>query len=878
MATATATKTPVPRAPAPTSTPMPTYTAEEVIGIVHRHYERYVKDGHLDCEPIEYADGRDIHGYWEVTGRRGKYWDVHRTDHETGAVGRWDFDEEMGVVASNGWIPDDFTYFAPTPTPDPYIALSDVRQAMGNIDSYHADYVMVFLVDGPGLQLEMKFDITHDYESPDKARLHLIADAVGEWRCSPCGMLSSEHQTRMEEETIRIGDTAYTKDFPSTEWTSDIPDDDDFEIFRPVWEDSYLLDRDRVQFVGFEDLNGVSVYHFATDDPSIAAQMLIELLEYPDEVVEGSTRTDLWINTESHLIELIAFESDDIDASIMDFPSTATLKVSFDLDLSAFNEEVVPSIVAPEVIGAETGVVETSPSTPVSGTDQTSRTLWQEPPEYFEPGKTDNCDPNIHSSGLTADELPVDRFVYDPGIIFSDEAFTVMRRENSFGASSVTVPSYYPLRAYGDDDVPNGESYPEIQLFDDGTNGDLLANDGVYTRACLTVPYDLISDRNFTELLDLWVLDPSLRGSEAVFNNGNGVQINDSGFFIDIGDDYHKRWSSPGFLLFPGACSACQLILELFGDQFDFFSINTRDAVGGGSYIRVHDNIDGTGLTPSCANRSHCHEFPDGQEHQRLMGIINIWWPEMGGVTHEIGHGLLGIEAHDFPGPGIEAWNSGDGMHIDSDTTVVSNLMGPFWDPDRGWPYPVKLITPEFPEWGTEVYLTGNPDDGFRIEPRPLYRGRDTVHQIWSDIFLYMMGLVTPEEASGEIYYKLVNATMDGCESRDDMLLCTSNEVTAEKVIPFTTADFISKFGDWSLTFGEKTNRWNLGVLNISDRPHTEAEVTFLTKVWREYATSDTYENSWTNDVPWSYSTRGLSSINIDATQMLVSNATSTKP
>ena len=246
----------------------------------------------------------------------------------------------------------------------------------------------------------------------------------------------------------------------------------------------------------------------------------------------------------------------------------------------------------------------------------------------------------------------------------------------------------------------------------------------------------------------------------------------------------------------------------------------------------------------------------------------------MGGVTHEVGHGLLAIEGDDFPGLGIEAWKSGDGMHIESDTTVVSNLMGPFWDPDRGWPYPVKLITSEFPELGTEVYLTGNPDDGFRIEPTPLYRGRPTVRQIWSDIFLYMMGLLTPEEASGEIYYKLVNPTIEGCDSLDDKLLCTSNEVTAEKVIPFTTADFISRFGDWSLLFGEKTNRWNLGILNISDRPHTQAEVTFLTKVWREFATSDTYETSWTQDIPWSYSTRGLSSINIDATQILVSNET----
>ena len=230
-----------------------------------------------------------------------------------------------------------------TPAPDPYIALSDVRQAMGNIDSYHADYVMVLLVDGPGLQLEMRFDITHDYESPDKARVHLIAEILGE---------------RMDKEAIRIGNTVYTKEFPSTEWTSEIPDDDDdFEVFRPVWEDSYLLDRDRVQFVGFEDLDGVSVYHFETDDPSAAAQMLNVNWEFPDELVEGSTRTDLWINTESHLIERIAFENDEIDASILDFPSTVTLKFSFELTLSAFNKEVVPSIVAPAIVLPEPAVM-----------------------------------------------------------------------------------------------------------------------------------------------------------------------------------------------------------------------------------------------------------------------------------------------------------------------------------------------------------------------------------------------------------------------------------------------------------------------------------------------------------------------------------------
>jgi len=119
----TPTKIPIPQAPAPTSTPMPTYTAEEVIGIVHRHYERYVKDGHLDCEQIEYVDGRDIHGEWEVTTRRGKFWDVHRTDNETSSLHKWDFDETTGVVANNGWVGSCFLPPTPTATPTPTQAI-----------------------------------------------------------------------------------------------------------------------------------------------------------------------------------------------------------------------------------------------------------------------------------------------------------------------------------------------------------------------------------------------------------------------------------------------------------------------------------------------------------------------------------------------------------------------------------------------------------------------------------------------------------------------------------------------------------------------------------------------------------------------------------
>ena len=80
-------------------------------------------------------------------------------------------------------------------------------------------------------------------------------------------------------------------------------------------------------------------------------------------------------------------------------------------------------------------------------------------------------------------------------------------------------------------------------------------------------------------------------------------------------------------------------------------------------------------------------------------------------------------------------------------------------------------------------------------------------------------------------------------------------------MIEFTVDDFITHFGSWSVEPNFKPSKLRLGILNISDRRHTTAEITFLTKVYREYATADTHQGQWTNDVPWLWSTQGLGEI-----------------
>lgn len=230
-------------------------------------------------------------------------------------------------------------------------------------------------------------------------------------------------------------------------------------------------------------------------------------------------------------------------------------------------------------------------------------------------------------------------------------------------------------------------------------------------------------------------------------------------------------------------------------------------------------------------------------------------WPGSGSITHELGHALLGMSTKDFPEPGECQWNAGDGMHIDSDVVATGVLAGPVWDPVRGFPHPVVV---EIDGVRREVYMVREPDGTFVLQPI------DDAHGVWADVFLYMMGIL-PLEETNETYYKLVNPSLAGCWSDEWEFVCPEGTVVQpERVIEFTTADLVARYGPWSARADFTPRDLELGVLNISDRRHTEAEITWFARLYREFAQGTDAHEPFYPSTPWRYSTRGLGQIDVD--------------
>jgi hypothetical protein len=446
--------------------------------------------------------------------------------------------------------------------------------------------------------------------------------------------------------------------------------------------------------------------------------------------------------------------------------------------------------------------------------------------------------------------------VMEPSIIFIDQTFTFLLKAAPDAPSlSVDLLRFGGYGVVGVDDVS--------LVFDDGTHGDLVAGDGIYTRSCLYVLEESLAGNDFVHSSNLWALSTALRGTETADYIAQGVRVNDAGFFIELGDEYSNRLTTRWRLLNPEYCQACLRAWQLAGDIFDFFAMSTRDPVGGAGYVRVHDNILGTGFNPPCEPRSYCYSIIDGQEHQKLTGIIWMGWPGIGGLNHELGHGFLGVETRNFPADGARAWNAGDLFHLDSDITVTGELAGPFWDPVRGWPHAVQLENEAGERF--ETYLTEDVDGIFRL------KALDDNNRIWDDILLYMMGLLPPEDVT-KTYYKLFNPRLSDCITEELNTVCTNDLVTAEELIPFTVTDFIAQFGTRSVPPYLDPKRIQMGVLNISDRPHTEAEIVWLTKAYREFVTSSEAVGQFIDGTPWSWATKGLSTIEINAALHTSSN------
>ena len=112
------------------------------------------------------------------------------------------------------------------------------------------------------------------------------------------------------------------------------------------------------------------------------------------------------------------------------------------------------------------------------------------------------------AASLTSGKLQI-----EPSIVFVDETFTVTYRtiggEGPWGVENTGIPEWLGF-------LIDNESGPH-DLFDDGTNGDAVAGDGVYSRSCLHLREDFLAHGQVArEYMGMGILDTSLRGGQMV--------------------------------------------------------------------------------------------------------------------------------------------------------------------------------------------------------------------------------------------------------------------------------------------------------------------------------------------------------------------------
>ena len=467
---------------------------------------------------------------------------------------------------------------------------------------------------------------------------------------------------------------------------------------------------------------------------------------------------------------------------------------------------------------------------------------------------------------IRKDLSPWDIAVY-PNIIFDDQEFKYFTK--------------------------NARNCRDISFFDDGTNGDDVPGDGLYTLSGVSIKKLIegkcLSDSQFKPTFSdavkgythlyggikrgrLLVIDSKLRGTVKYKDFGNGLMGTDYALFYSLGDEYEYVYSDKNWPLHNPVDSKAGLrVLKKFGNVFDYLVFVPEKQFGGAGYVRVIDNVKGimTYNKKSYYNFGQ-NVFPKGYKtYNKLKG--NIWYGEWNtnNLNHEFGHSVgIGPPVVDFPGNGV-SWNSQDRMHINSSSTVSNVMTGPFWDPKRGWPNSVRAKDKQG-VW-KEVQIEANGDGTFTMVPRDPYK-----HERYDDILLYMLGFKSPEEANTRYYlFNEKEINLKDCFFQDDSkgepleatagpkgLYCYDNIIDQSEygqIEEFGVQEMINMFGPRIPSYEKSSKHLNVGVIYLTRNQPTEAEIVWNHLKYEWWATKD----EWVPGIggTWPFMTRGLSTI-----------------
>jgi hypothetical protein len=181
-----------------------------------------------------------------------------------------------------------------------------------------------------------------------------------------------------------------------------------------------------------------------------------------------------------------------------------------------------------------------------------------------------------------------------PAIIFNDGVETttlsVPITDGTFAEVYVTTEGVL----VADADTPN-----QIRLYDDGTNGDVTAGDGTWSRSGITATGTPTHDGGTHQTMKnglvfvgegfetvpapldegLGVVDVSQRGTVQVSKFSDTLFATSHALFLVDDGTLYPNYPQINEDLLTSRCEACRILIETFGDVFDFINLQVREHI-----------------------------------------------------------------------------------------------------------------------------------------------------------------------------------------------------------------------------------------------------------------------------------------------------------
>lgn len=361
------------------------------------------------------------------------------------------------------------------------------------------------------------------------------------------------------------------------------------------------------------------------------------------------------------------------------------------------------------------------------------------------------------------------------------------------------------------------EPFKTIQLYDDGSHGDKVASDGIFTGQFIfseSVPKLRLyggqvdhlqisvvaldsTDKYITYAnsidysLDLGLVARSNRVtpvqlSDSMMTADSVVNVVDTAFYGDAAS--YNNYSSPRIM---------QTFYNKFPDSFDGFVIFSGGRIIGDGIPRalaIKNTVTGIGMPLSDASTAYGSQ---GKLKQGIWMNNNIGGEEF---LHELAH-AYGIY---FNQSGLNlAASGGIGIHWGT-SDIIGQMRGGYYLSQNTDGSFTATNAPGLsgPGWGTSAYA----------------------HNRYADIELYLMGLLPPEEVSPHIF--LISGTLPAFGAT----------IPAEATQTVTIDDIINTYGSRVPASSTAQKDFSFAFIVVSDKFISTAELTFINTIARYYA------------------------------------------